>query len=127
MKRFLAITILALLAICAWATPPKLAREAVFGRKELHSPGYKLSTSRNADNYFRSITAECDPKLRDEIKALIEQDSKRAYNITEGYRNGQDHIILNITNNDQLINIGFWWTEEGAFHLFIQGLPSAFE
>lgn len=128
MKRQLAIIIILLAATAAaWATPPKLACEAVFARKELRREGYRLASNRSADNYFRSITAECDTKLCAEIKTLVEQDSKLAYNVVEGYRNGRDHIILNIDNNGENINVGFWWTEEGAFHLFIQGTPEAFQ
>lgn len=103
-----------------------LACETIFSRKELRRPGYELTTNRSADNYFRCIKADCDPDLCNEIKTLIEQDSKLAFNTAEGYSDGQDHIILNITNNNQLINVGFWWTEDGAFRLFVQGTPEAF-
>ena len=109
------------------ATHFRLACETVFDRKDLRRPGYDFSTNHSAGNYFRSITAECDPKLCAEIKALLEQDSKLAYNIAESYNDGRDHIILNIANNDETINVGFWWTEEGTFRLFIQGTPEAFQ
>ncbi len=127
MKRLLIIFLLSILSLSAVATPPNLACESVFSRKELRRTGYKFATNRGPGNYFRSITAECDPELCAEVKALVEKDSERAYNIAEGYKDGREHIILNIYNNDETINVGFWWTEQGYLHLFVQGTPEAFQ
>lgn len=127
MKRLvLSIVFLGLVSAC-YAKPPRLACEAVFSRKDIRTEGHKVVSNKSEDNYFRSVTAANDPSLLSDIKALVEKDKARATNVTEGYKNGKEYIILNIPNNDCMINVGMWWTDSGYVHLFVQSELKAFK
>ena len=82
---------------------------------------------KSRDNYFRSVIADNDKKLLKEIKKLVQKDKSRASNVVEGYKDGTEHIILNIPNNGHIINVGFFWTESGYLRLFVQSELAAFE
>ena len=73
------------------------------------------------------MTAENDPKLRDEIIKLVDEDKKVAHNVVETYKDGMEGVVLNIVNNDRPINVGLKWNDNGYINLFIQGDPEAFE
>lgn len=128
MRKSVALVIMLLCASAAMAVPPKLATETIFSQKDIRSKGYKLVTTRCEASYFRSVTAEKDKKLVKTIKKLVEKDSERAYNVVERTdENGNEYIILNILNNTELINVGFWWNDSGYVHLFVEGRPDAFK
>lgn len=127
MKRLiLSIFLVSFIAIC-YATPPHLACESVFSRNDIRTEGHKIVSNKSEDNYFRSITATNNPRLLSEIKGLVKKDMSRASNVTEGYKNGKEYIILNIPNNGCIINVGMWWTNSGYVHLFIQSQLQAFK
>lgn len=127
MKRLLLnILFVSIISICH-AVPPHLACETVFSRDDIRTVGHKVVSNKSEDNYFRSVTATNDPRLLSDIKKLVEKDSERAFNITEGYNNGKEYIILNILNNECIINIGMWWTAPGYVHLFVQSELKAFK
>ena len=127
MKRLiLSIFLLSFIAVC-YATPPHLACEAVFNRDDIRTEGHKIVSNKSEDNYFRSVTATNNPRLLSEIKGLVKKDMSRASNVTEGYKNGKEYIILNIPNNGCFINVGMWWTNSGYVHLFIQSELRAFK
>lgn len=127
MKRLiLSIFLVSFIAIC-YATPPHLACESVFSRNDIRTEGHKIVSNKSEDNYFRSITATNNPRLLSEIKGLVKKDMSRASNVTEGYKNGKEYIILNIPNNGCIINVGMWWTNSGDVHLFIQSQLQAFK
>ncbi len=127
MKRYLlTLFLLTSLSIC-YAVPPRLACEKVFSRKDLRTEGHKIVSNKSEDNYFRSITANKDPRLLAEILELVEEDKVRASNITETYDNGKERIILNIPHNGCTINVGVWWTDAGYVHLFVQSELKAFQ
>lgn len=127
MKRLiLSIFLLSFIAVC-YATPPHLACEAVFNRDDIRTEGHKIVSNKSDDNYFRSVTATNNPRLLSEIKGLVKKDMSRASNVTEGYKNGKEYIILNIPNNGCIINVGMWWTNSGYVHLFIQSELRAFK
>lgn len=127
MKRLLIIFAVMLSALAAWATPPHLACEAIFNRKDLRVKGNDIVNIIGDGNYFRSITSENNPKLMAEIKALVEKDKKRAYNKVDRYIDGEETIILNISSNGHIINVGLTTAEPGYVRLFIQSDPKAFE
>lgn len=128
MKKPITLIILLLWACVAMAAPPKLATETIFSQKNIRSKGHKLVTNRHETSYFRSVTAEKDKKLVKTIKKLVEKDSERAYNVVERTdENGNEYMILNILNNNELINVGFWWNDSGYVHLFVEGRPEAFK
>lgn len=127
MKRLLlTIFLVSFISIC-YATPPHLACEAVFSRDDIRTEGHKIVSNKSEDNYFRSVTATNNPRLLSEIKGLVKKDMSRASNVTEGYKNGKEYIILNIPNNGCIINVGMWWTNSGYVHLFIQSELKAFK
>lgn len=127
MKRLiLSIFFVSFISIC-YAVPPRLACETVFSRNDIRTEGHKVVSNKSEDNYFRSVTASNDPRLLSEIKSLVEKDKTRATNITEGYKNGKEYIILNIPNNGCIINVGMWWTDSGYVHLFVQSELKAFQ
>lgn len=115
-----------MVSICH-AIPPKLACEVIFSRSDIRTEGHKLVSHKSEDNYFRSVTANNDKQLLSEIKKLVEKDKARATNVTEGYKDGKEHIILNIPNNGCIINVGMWWSESGYVHLFVQSELKAFQ
>lgn len=125
-KSIFFIIFLCTVCICN-ATPPNLACEAVFNRSDIRTEGHKVVSHKSEDNYFRSVTASNDQKLLSDIKKLVEKDKAKATNVTEGYKDGKEHIILNIPNNDCIINVGLWWSESGYVHLFVQSEPQAFQ
>lgn len=127
MKRHILSILLALCALTCWGVPPNLACERIFHRQDIRTPGHKVVTNKNAENYFRSVTADCDPRLLADIKTLVARDQKRATEVVEGYKDGMEHIILNIPSNGHVISIGFWWKDSGYLHLFIQSEMDAFE
>lgn len=127
MKRYIILLLLVSLAVVCNATPPNLACETVFDRKDLRKDGITLTSAKSTDNYFRCVTAKKDKKLVADIKKLIEKDKEKAYNIVEGYEDGVDHIILNIMNNGLIISVGFWWTDSGYVRMFIQAPLAAFK
>lgn len=128
MKRILLITLtIVLTGICGMATPPNLAVEKIFERKELRTEGHKFMMSKSKDNYFRSVKADNDKELLEEVKKAIEQDKKKAFNLVESFNGSKNNVILNIQNNEYTINVGFNWTEDGSVNLFIQSNPEAFE
>lgn len=117
-------------AVCAsvcYAVPPHLACEEVFNRQDIRTEGHEVVSNRSEHNYYRSVTATNNPRLLSDIKKLIKQDEKRASNITEGYRDGQEYIILNIPSNGCIINVGAWWTDAGYVRMFIQSELKAFK
>ncbi len=125
-RSLLTIFLLSFASIC-YALPPRLACETVFCRKDIRTEGHKLVSNKSEDNYFRSVTATNDPALLSDIKDLVEKDKERATNVTEGYKNGKEYIILNIPNNGCIINVGMWWTDDGYVHLFVQSELKAFK
>ncbi len=129
MKRILTLFIIALVAVVCNAASPSLACAKIFERKDLRAPGRDIVKINQPGNYFRSVTADNDKKLQKEIRAAVEQDMKKASNIVERYNgdDDEDSIILNLYNNGYLINIGFYWDNEGYVRLFIQANPGAFE
>lgn len=114
-------------AMVAMATPPKLACEKIFERKDIRTKDNKITRVTNIDNYFRSITSDHNPKLAKEIRELVNKDKSKATNIVEGYNEGKDYIILNIPNNGYIINVGLWWDDSGYIHMFIQSHSNAFK
>lgn len=127
MKRLiLTIFLVSVISIC-YATPPHLACEAVFSRDDIRTEGHKIVSNKSEDNYFRSVTATNNPRLLSEIKGLVKKDKAKASNVTEGYKNGKEYIILNIPNNGCIINVGMWWNNSGYVHLFIQSELKAFK
>ncbi len=128
MRKSVTLIIMLLCAFAAMAVPPKLATETIFSQKGIRSKGYKLVTNRCEASYFRSVTAEKDKNLVKTIKKFVEKDSELAYNVVENSdENGNEYIILNILNNNELINVGFWWNDSGYAHLFVEGRPDAFK
>ncbi|MDE6267151.1 MAG: hypothetical protein K2M07_07370 [Muribaculaceae bacterium] len=127
MKRSVLFLTLVIVALCAFATPPNLSCETIFGRKDIRKEGHKVVSVTGPGNYYRSVSSDNDPQLRDDIIKLVEKDKKRAFNVYETYENGKEKVILNIKNNEQVINVGLTWNEEGYINLFIQGPPEAFE
>lgn len=127
MKRYFAILILACVTLCAAATPPNLACEAIFDRPELRTEGHKLVKITDKENYFRKAEANADPQLRDEIIKLVREDMKRAYSVMESFNNGKGRIILNVENNGKGISIGLQYDDKGYVDLFVQGPPKAFK
>ena len=126
MKRYLFIAIMACISVICQATPPRLASEAIFNRKDIRQNGNILVITKTEDNFFRSVTASNNKELFKAIKDAVAKDRKRASNTAEGYTNGKSYIILNIPNNNQLINVGFWDTGGDGFHFFIQANAEAF-
>lgn len=121
MKRFLLICLfLSMVAACFASSSSYLACEEIFSRKEVRTPGHKVMSATGDNNYFRSVTATDDRKLVRDVKKLVEKDKKRASSVVEGYKNGKEYIILIIPYNRHDINLGFWWTEKGYIHLFVQ-------
>lgn len=127
MKRIITILLSSVFTLAAFAVPPRLAVESLFDRKDLRKEGYSISRITGTGNYFRQITAENDKKLLEETKKMIDIDKKRANNVVERFADGKDYIILNIPHNNQIINVGLYWNDEGYMRLFIQSDPSAFE
>lgn len=128
MKRLtIIITLIISVISTCFAAPPRLACETVFNRRDIRTEGHKVVINKSENNYYRSVTANSDHKLLADIKALIQKDKTRATNIVEGYKDGTEHIILNIPNNGHIINIGMWWTDDGYVHLFIQSELNAFK
>lgn len=127
MKRILITSILCCFVAICYAVPPRLACESVFNRKDIRTEGHRVVSNKSEDNYFRSVTATNDPKLQAEIKALVEKDKAKASNVSEGYRDGKEYIILNIPHNGCEINVGLWWTTSGYVHLFVQSGLKAFQ
>ncbi len=128
MKRLiLSIVLTSFVVSLCYAKPPRLACETVFSRNDIRTEGHKVVSNKSEDNYFRSVTATNDSRLLAEIKDLVEKDKARASNVTEGYKNGQEYIILNIPNNGCIINVGMWWTDSGYVHLFVQSELKAFK
>lgn len=128
MKKILTTAIiLCISCIPAFCKPPHLACESIFDRKDLRVPGNKIICTKSENNYFRSITSSNNPSLSKTIRKLVKKDQPRAFNTVEGYEKNRDHIILNILNNDEIINIGVWWDDNGYIHMFIQGTMKAFE
>lgn len=127
MKKLISIVFFICVVSVGYAIPPKLACESVFSRGDIRTEGHKVVSNKSDDNYFRSVTATNDRKLLAEIKELVETDKLRATNVVEGYKNGKEYIILNITNNGCVINVGMWWTDSGYVHLFVQSELKAFK
>ncbi|MDE6078898.1 MAG: hypothetical protein K2G35_02410 [Duncaniella sp.] len=127
MKSFLLTILMAAGAVTALATPPNLAVESVFTRTELRRTGYDITITRQPNNYYRSISAERDPKLLKEVRALFEKDSKRADNYVERYDDGDERHVLNIPHEGRYINVGLSVDSDGSFRLFVQGEPEAFK
>lgn len=129
MKRILVATLALMITAVCLAVSPSLACEKIFERKDLRTEGHQVVALRQSDNYFRSVTAENDKKLLKDIKKAFEQDRSKAFNVIEGFddQNRQDFAILNINSNGYVINIGFFWNENGYVNLFLQSNPAAFE
>lgn len=127
MKRNVVMLMMMAVALIAAATPPNLACESIFNRKDIRTDGHRVTVAKSQGNYYRSVTAENDPKLRDEIIKLVDKDKKVAHNVVETYKDGMEGVILNIVNNDKPINVGLKWNDNGYINLFIQGDPEAFE
>lgn len=128
MKRLIYITLMLLTAaVCRAASP--LESEKIFDRDDLRTEGHSIVKVSNPSNYFRSITAENDKKLLKDVKKAIEQDRKQAFNVVERYDgdSDEDYIILNINKNEYVVNIGFYWNDNGYVRLFIQSDPRAFK
>lgn len=114
-------------ALVAMATPPNLACEAIFNRKDIRTEGHKVTFIKSVDNYYRCVSAENDPALRDEIIKLVEKDKKRAFNVVETYKDNEEGVILNIENNGAIISVGLQYKNDGYVNLFVQGVLKAFE
>ena len=127
MNRFIITLVMAIISLAAMASTPNLAVESLFRRADLKKEGYTIITTRGNGNYYRSITAENDKKLQQQAKALVEKDSKRASNVIERCSDGEESIILNIPHNGHMINVGYFWNDEGYMRIFIQSEPEAFQ
>ncbi|MDE6270222.1 MAG: hypothetical protein K2M12_05130 [Muribaculaceae bacterium] len=128
MKRLFAflLAITVFTAVCH-ATPPNLACEKIFDRKDIRTEGHQLVKTMQPSNYYRSVQADNDPKLLADIKKAFEIDSKRASNIVEGFDGENDYAILQIENNGFFINVSVRWDDNGYVNLYIQSDPAAFK
>lgn len=131
MKRILTISLILLVGILCHAASPyvTLACEKIFQRKDIRAEGHEVVTVRQPANYFRSVTAEKNKKLLDDIKKAFEQDRKKALNSFDSYDGNekQNHSVLNIESNGYIINVGLTWDDNGYVNLFLQSDPKAFK
>lgn len=120
------LTIMATLAVNA--APPKLACETLFSDLNLRNDNTKVMITTSQDNYYRSFEVKNDPKLVKLMEEKLKADSKRAFNKVESFE-GKDgyRSILNISNGDHLINVGFTRYSDSNAKLFVQGELAAFE
>lgn len=127
MKRLFAFFLtLTVFAVCH-ATPPNLACEKIFDRKDIRTEGHRLVKTMQPGNYYRSVIADNDPKLQADIKKAFEADRNKAVNIVEGFDGERDYAIMQIKNNGCIINVSIRWDNEGYVNLYIQSDPAAFK
>lgn len=127
MKRTLIVCITLVMAAICIAAPPKLACEKIFDRKDIRTEGHDIVKITQPANYFRGVTADRDKSLLKDVQKAFDEDRKRACNVVEGFDGKNDYAILNITNNGCVINVGFYWNDNGYVNLFIQSDPKAFK
>ncbi len=127
MKRFLIFFCMAVMAIVAYAKPPKLNVENLFDGRYNNSKNVTISIYKNNGNYYRGITVKNNSKIIKAIADAIEKDKPRS----EGYSDyqGEDgrYTSLQIVNNGETIYIGLQRDKSDGAFFFIQGKEKAFE
>lgn len=121
MKRILAITLLLVFAagVC-FAASPQLACEKIFEKRDIRTKGHSLVAVNNPNDFFRSVTADNDPKLLQEVKKAFEQDRKLATTTVDGFDGEREYSIMTVNHNEGQVSIGFYWTDNGYVNLFVR-------
>lgn len=130
MKRTFILTIILALASACMAVNPKLETAKIFERNDIKGNGHELVKVTQTGNHFRSLTFTNDKRMEKIVRAAVEKDRQRAYNIVErSDGKSQDYIILNIKgNNNSQVNVGLYWDDKGYMRVFMQSdKPEAFK
>lgn len=128
MKRHLLMLLCAIVALTAFASPPKLNTEQVFDGRYSNRKNVTIAIVERPDNYFRSITIKNDAALVKSIHQLMMKDKPRAAEYNDYQDERSHYILLKVMNNGELINIGFETDpaeKSGTF--FIRGNAKAFK
>ena len=82
MKRFLLFSIMAIMALTAYAKQAKLNVESLFDGRYNNDKSVTISIYKNNGNYYRGITVKNNPKIIKAIADAIEKDKPRLFRLS---------------------------------------------
>lgn len=131
MKRLIQTIVFSIIALAAFAAPPNLACEELFSRKRIEAmkdEDVNVLITKNKESYYRCIKSNKNKELVGKIKELMNLDEPKSFNSSfkKDGKNYAQTLYIYGNNTAQIIQIGFFWTEEGSINFFIQGPPQAF-
>lgn len=128
MKRLLIILSLTLVSLMANAKAPQISVEQVFDGRYNNEKTVRISILKDNGIYFRILHVADNPAIVNKIEALLIKDKTNATNFFEMTGEGGKSIIVKLTNNGEIINIGFEQDLSGkSATLFIKGPEKAFK
>ncbi|MEE0361395.1 MAG: hypothetical protein UDP20_03770 [Prevotella sp.] len=127
MKRFLLFSIMAIMALTAYAKQAKLNVESLFDGRYNNDKSVTISIYKNNGNYYRGITVKNNPKIIKAIADAIEKDKPRSKDYSDYRGEEGQYTSLQIINNGEIIYIGLQRDKQGGAFFFIQGKEKAFK
>ena len=128
MKRLLIIIALTLVALIANAKPPQISVEQFFDGRYNQEKTVSTFFSKDNGNYFRMLQVNNNPSIVKKISETLTKDKTKATRYFEQTGEGGKSIIVKITNNGEIIDIGFQQDPSGkSASLFIRGSEKAFK
>lgn len=128
MKKILIILWLILVTITASAKPPQISVEHLFDGRYNNEKNVSISISKNNGTYFRMLQVNNNPAIVKKIVNTLHKDKDNASRYFEQTGEGGKSIIVKITNNGEIIDIGFQQDPSGkSATLFIKGPEKAFK
>lgn len=128
MKRIIITLSIVILALVANAKPPTIAVAQFFdGRYDKEKT---VSTSISKDNgiYYRGLHVVNNPGIVKNIYETLKKDASNATKYSEQTGEGGTSVLIKLTNNGEIINIGFQQAPSGQnATLFIKGPDKAFK
>ncbi len=127
MKRLVIIIFSVIIAVSAFAKPPKLNVENLFDGRFNNTKNVTVSIYRNNGNYYRGITVKNNPDIIQKIANALEKDVPKASDYSN--HQGEDgwYTSLQVVNNGETIYIGLQRDRHGGGFFFIQGKEKAFK
>ena len=127
MKRLVIIIFSVIIAVSAFAKPPKLNVENLFDGRFNNTKNVTVSIYRNNGNYYRGITVMNNPDIVQKIANALEKDVPKASDYSNHQGADGWYTSLQVVNNGETIYIGLQRDRHGGGFFFIQGKEKAFK
>lgn len=117
-----------IVALMANAKPPQLSVEQFFDGRYNNEKTVSVFFSKDNGVYFRMLHVNNNPAIVKQIAETLAKDKAKTTRYFEQIGEGGKSTIVKITNNGEIIDIGFQQDPSGkSATLFIKGPEKAFK